>query len=282
MNNRPVVYNYIDYRSFLKDMFAFRKQKNKNFSHRYFARKAGFASSNFLNLVLKGERNLSQKSVVKVAKGFELNKQEHKFFENMVFMNQAKSNDEKNYYYQEMMSVNSPKINKINKSSYEYFSKWYYPVIREAATFGKGKYTASQIAGMLDPKITPKQAEKALNALLELGLLEKNSNGQWEKCDNIVDTGPEVSSLSVANFHKEMLEKASESIERHPPDKRHISGMVLSIKADAKTVNEIKKRINRYSEELLELSCRNVRDANQVYYVHMQVFPLADESKEEA
>ncbi|MFZ5563221.1 MAG: TIGR02147 family protein, partial [Thermodesulfobacteriota bacterium] len=126
MMERPTVYNYLDYRQFLKEMVAYRKQKNPGFSYRAFSRLAGFKSPNFLQLVINGQRNLSNESVAKITRGFGLKKQERDFFENMVFMNQAKSHEEKDHYYKKMKGARGyTKINRLEKEQYEYFSRWY-------------------------------------------------------------------------------------------------------------------------------------------------------------
>ncbi|NLD37291.1 MAG: TIGR02147 family protein [Desulfatiglans sp.] len=89
-----------------------------------------YFSPNFLKLIIDGKRNLSNEGTGKVAKGFEFKKQEREYFENLVFMNQASSHDDKDYYYKKMMTVNGYlKSHKIDKAGYAYFSKWYYPVI---------------------------------------------------------------------------------------------------------------------------------------------------------
>ena len=98
----PVIFDYLDYRAFLRDMFKYRKQQAKHFSYRFFARKSGFKSPNFLKLVTDGDRNLSYESITKVAKGFSLKKQEQEYFEYLVLMNQAGTHDEKNRYYIKM------------------------------------------------------------------------------------------------------------------------------------------------------------------------------------
>ncbi len=51
---RPSIYEYDNYRAFLKDMYDYQKAKTTYFSFRYFARKAGYASPNFLKLVIDG------------------------------------------------------------------------------------------------------------------------------------------------------------------------------------------------------------------------------------
>jgi uncharacterized protein (TIGR02147 family) len=268
----PIVYDYLDYRAFLRDLFEYNKAENRHFSYRYFSRDAGFASPNFLKLVINDQRNLTNASIAKIAKGFRLKKQEREFFENLVFMNQASAHDEKNHYYRKMLSAKSyTNSHRLEKASYDYFSKWYYPAIREIITFDSGHLTPEQIADQLNPRITPKEAEKALALLVELRLIEKDSDGRWEQSDKIVSTGPEVRSLVISNYHKEMLKLASDSIERYPSEERDITALTLSVNREA--LADIKARMASFRRELLELAS-NDNNSDQVYQVNFQVFPL--------
>lgn len=276
---RPIIFDYLDYRAFLKDMFNYKKQKNHHFSYRAFAGRAGFSSPNFLKLVVTGQRNLSNESIGKIAKGFGLKKQERDFFENMVFMNQASKHDEKNYYYTKMMSANGYlKSHKIDVSSYTYFSKWYYPAIREIAIFGNRKSTPKEMAKLLNPNITPREVENALNLLVELELLRKDKDGFWEQVDKVVSTGPEVKSLVISNYHKEMIKLGMEALERHPTDKRDISSVTLSVKKEK--ITEIKKRIIAFRKELLKFACED-DNSDQVIQINIQAFPLTKPDSKE-
>lgn len=274
---RPIIYDYMDYRDFLNDMFRFRKKKDKYFSYRHFANKAGFSSPNFLQLVIEGKRNLTNTSLAKVAKGFGLNKQEREFFENLVIMNQARDHEEKNHYLKKMMSIRAyTKVRIIEKKSYEYFSKWYNPAIREIVLFGDRNFTSEEIASTLSPKITPREAERALNLLLELRLIEKDKDGLWQQSDLALSTGPEVMSIAVANFHREMLKLAAESLERYPANERDITGLTLRVNSGS--MAEIKKRIARFRKELLEFAF-DEEDTDQVIQISLQAFPLTKKDK---
>ena len=271
---RPDIFNYLDYRIFLGDMFDFKKKKNHHFSYRLFAGKAGFSSPNFLKLVINGERNLTNESIGKIAKGFDLKKQERDFFESLVFMNQSSTHDDKNHYLKKMMTINGYlKSHKIEKASYNYFSKWYYPAIREIAVFGDRNLTSEEMARILRPNITPREVEKALDLLSELGLLLKDKSGLWEQADKVVTTGPEVKSLVIANYHKEMIKLGMEALERYPSDKRDISGATLSVKKGR--IKEIKQRIIAFRKELLKLACED-EDSDQVIQINIQAFPLTE------
>lgn len=62
------LYQSTDYRAFLREYFQEQKRARKAFSHRYFARLAGFESSGFLAHVMAGERNLTETSIRKICK----------------------------------------------------------------------------------------------------------------------------------------------------------------------------------------------------------------------
>lgn len=269
---RPLVFNYLDYRAFLRDLFAYRKEKDRFFSYRYFAGKAGFSAPNFLQLVITGQRNLTLSSAGKVARGFELKKKERSFFENLVFMNQADDHDERNRYYRRMMKIRGTgTARRMEKAAYEYFSKWYFPVIREVVMFGNRRLSAGQIAAVLNPPIKPAEAEKALKLLLELGLIRRDDEGRWEQRDRVVSTGPEVRSLVVANFHREMLRLAAESIERFPAEQRDVTALTISCRAEQ--IGEIKERIAAFRQEMLDLA-GGEEEAGQVMQINIQAFPL--------
>jgi uncharacterized protein (TIGR02147 family) len=270
--NRPNVFDYLDYRSFLIDMFHYRKAQASHFSYRYFSNKAGFASPNFLQLVVNGQRNLTNTSIAKMAKGFALKKKEREFFEYLVFMNQATVHDEKNNYYRKMISVVGYKnIATIEKDQYEYFSKWYYPVIRELLPFGEDAAKPEMIAAKLNPKITPKQAESALQLLERLNLIKQNPSGGWEQLHGDISTGPEIKSMAAASFHKEMLQLSMASIDRFPASQRDISGLTLSIHRD--NIKKMKRKLASFRRELLELASTEDKP-DMVVQINIQLFPL--------
>jgi hypothetical protein len=98
--NRPVeepnIFFYIDYRKFLQDYFAFKRQGSKTFSYTTFARKVEVKLSNaHICMVINGERNLSEEKAAAFSKGLELNTSEQEFFLNLVQFNQSRSEDER-------------------------------------------------------------------------------------------------------------------------------------------------------------------------------------------
>ena len=271
--NQPVLNDYMDYRAFLKDMFSYKKKTDKYFSYRYFSRRAGISSPNFLQLVISGKRNLTQESAGRICKGFDLRKNEREYFENLVWLNQSTSHEDRNHYYRKIVSLKSnATIRKLDKASYEYFSKWFYPVIREIVSLGDNKWDAEQISGKLDPEISAKDAAKALKALIDLGLISRDSEGFYRQNESFLTTGPEVQSLTVANFHREMLRLATESIERHAAEVRDLSALTISIRSER--ITELKEHLGRIRQEIIKMYCED-KYCDQVYQLNLQLFPLS-------
>jgi len=64
MSEKPLIlYRYEDYRLYLKGYFALQKKVENGFSHRAFAKLAGFSSSSFCLHVMDGRKNLSAESI---------------------------------------------------------------------------------------------------------------------------------------------------------------------------------------------------------------------------
>jgi len=92
------IYDYTDYRRFLKDQFLEKKKTNPLFSYRSFNRVAGITSSAFLKQVLDGKRNLGNRGIQMVARGFCLTEAETRHFEYLVKFNQSETEAERDLY----------------------------------------------------------------------------------------------------------------------------------------------------------------------------------------
>lgn len=83
------IFNYSDYRKFLRDFYHYKKQVNPYYSYRLFSMKAGFRAPNLLKLVMDGQRNLTRDSVCKFSQALKLSEQESAYFADMVLRNQG-------------------------------------------------------------------------------------------------------------------------------------------------------------------------------------------------
>lgn len=92
--DQPDLFNYLDYRHFLRDWLASAK-KHYGFSYRVFSRRAGLKSPSLYKMVMDGDRDLIEGSLHKFLEGLSLSVREKEYFAALVLYNQAKSQDHK-------------------------------------------------------------------------------------------------------------------------------------------------------------------------------------------
>jgi uncharacterized protein (TIGR02147 family) len=267
------LFEYMNFRDYLRDYYAEKKQQHAFYSFRLFAQKAGFASPNFLKLVIDGKRNMSKESAFRFSKALGHGKKEADYFENLVFFNQSKTLEEKNAYLANLMKGRKncdPR--KIEQGEYAYYSSWYIPVLRELVVALDFQDDFKRLAKGVVPAISAAEAEKAVRLLIQLGFIRKNGGGHYEQSSILLDTGPGVRSLAVANFHKAMMERAVQALERFPARDRDISCLTLGVSESA--LPAIISRIAEFRMELAEMANSDPHVA-KIIQVNFQLFPLS-------
>jgi uncharacterized protein (TIGR02147 family) len=159
----------------------------------------------------------------------------------------------------------------LKQAQFEYYARWYFVAVRELVMLPDFREDPEWIADQLLPKITPLQAQRALEILVELGLLVRNAAGKLEQADTLLSTGPETRGLHIVAFHQAMTRRAMESIDLVPAPERDISSLTLCLGRGG--LQALKERLQRVRRELLELSALE-SDPEQVVQVNFQLFPL--------
>ena len=276
----PNIFEYLDYREYLRDYYEAGKENLSAFSYRYLARLAGFSSPNFFKLVMDGDRNLSSVSVEKFSAALKLDREEKRFFEDLVAFNQAESVEEKNEAFEQIAaSQRFRRARRIDSSMFEYLSRWYHPVIRELAARDDFRDDPEWVAQHLNPSVPADKVAESLELLFDLGLLQREDDGTISRGNPSLTTGHEVRSLAIGNYHRQMLERAEESIEAIDRSMRDISALTVCI--DPENVEDLKERIHAFRETLLDL-CDREENPQSVFQMNFQLFPLSKVEEDES
>jgi uncharacterized protein (TIGR02147 family) len=268
------IFEYDDYRAYLRDLYARSKAENSKFSFRYFSRLAGFQSPNFLKRVMDGERNLTLLSIEKFAKALKLNKDESFFFRNLVLLNQSRSTEEKQAYAEQLLkSQTYKKIFPLKESQFKYYNQWYFIPIRELIGLPGFKEDPGWIARKLVPEISPQEAQKAIDELLKMGLVDRDANGRLRLTQTHIKTDDQVISASLAHYHREMAKKAGDSIDLIPREKREISSVTLPV--SEKTLKKIKELVKKLQVEIVA-AASSEEGPQSVCQINFQIFPLTE------
>jgi uncharacterized protein (TIGR02147 family) len=268
----PNVFEYTDYREYLRDSYALNKKQDPRFSYRNFSMRLGFSSPNFLMLVVQGKRNISRSTCFKISKLLRHTKREAGYFENMVFFSQVESQEEKSACFGAMMELRrNLKVARIDEAQYQYLSTWYNPVVRELACMAGTSADSKALAARLSPRITASQARRALDLLKTLGLI-RESKGRHVQADPILSTGPEVNSVAAADFHKAMAQLAAESYDRHTRAERTITGCTVAITKEQ--FQELKRELADMRKRALE-KAQAASGPVRVYQLNLHLFPVS-------
>jgi uncharacterized protein (TIGR02147 family) len=279
--NRPVVFDYENFRSYLGDMYEYHKNVTAGFSYRTFSMSAGFKSPNFLKLLIDGQRKMSMDSIRKVIKAFRLNADEGIFFKNLVLANQAETTHERGGHLEMLYrSKVFRELHPLKPAQFEYYSKWYHIPIRELIASPDFKEDEKWIQNRLRNRVSKTQVREAIQNLLDLGLVRRDEVGRLCQVQANVTTGHEAASAAVAEFHRQMMSLASESIDSVPRHKREISGSTVLISEES--FGRLKEMVQEFRRTLLAETESAKSDGKKVVYqLSFQLFPLTQKADTE-
>jgi uncharacterized protein (TIGR02147 family) len=268
------VYDFLDHRAYLAAYYTAAKRTRPSFSFRLFSKLAGLRSPNFLKLVIDGERNLGADSVGRFAEALGLEGADAEFFADLVAFGQAQTLADKNRAFERIAASRRFRAaRRIDGELFAYLSHWYNPVIRELAAREDFQEEPRWIAAQLRPRISASEAAEAMKLLLSLGLLVRDpANGRIARGEPTLTTEHEVRSLGAAAFHRQMLERAAQSIDTVPRELRDLAALTVCVSSE--TAALVKQRIHQFREALTEL-CDADTQGSTVYQLNVQWFPLS-------
>jgi uncharacterized protein (TIGR02147 family) len=268
----PIV-EYQDYHAFLSDYYEERKRTSA-FSWREFAKIAGFVSPSYLKDVCCGKTNLSKVTMGRVAAAVGLAGYEVTYFEAMVQFGNAKTDDVRKKFLDQMLSIAlEHKVRVVDKDAFEYYDGWKNSVVRELAPIMPGAMPG-EIAKMCTQEISALEVRKSLAFLERAGFLKQVGENVYVQTEKSVEGSREGLPLALRSMHREMGRLAIDSVDRFESDERNITGVTMGVDRETygrivHELDECRKKITAIAEE-----CNNIK---QVYRLNLQLFPLSKE-----
>lgn len=272
------IYSFVDYRLFLKAFFEKLRVTDKSFSMRRFAKSAGIGSSSFLKMVMEGQRNLSHRTIVKIAKALKLDTRQTGFFEAMVLFTQAAVDKERELYFQRLNRL-KPRVRfqGVEKHQYDFFKKRHYVVIREMVALPHFRLNYDWIADHISPRITRDEAKEAVEALVKLGLLATDETGKLRQTQPSLTTQPSVTSLDLFQLYLDWNKMARDALLRVPSDLRDFSSLTVPIPKSR--LDEIKEKISEFRHEIIDYLNKVEPEFDDVFEMTINLFPVTNTSK---
>lgn len=273
-SDTPVeVFGYSDYHEFLRDWVERERERRSTFSYQWLADRSGIKSRSFLRLVCMGEKDLSTASALRVARAMGLEGAQAEFFLVLVDLNNAEDPREKSLHLERLRRIAPPSRRTIlSVQQYELFETWWMIPLWEivcAIDFGEDW---AHLARQLDPPIQASQAEHGVRLLLDLGLLEKQSDGRFARRETSLHTQEEVKSRAVRLYQDALMERAREALSRMPASSRHISTLTFGVDEEGHRL--ILERIRALRSEIVDIAQAHA-DVDRVIQLNIQLFPLS-------
>lgn len=269
------IYNYTNYKSFLKEFHQLSLKNKVNWSLGVWSNQIGLKSKSTLAMILNGDRHPGKDVKSKMIKYFSFKDKEKDYFEKLIELQKSK-NPEYTVFLMEKLKSLHPKKNfkLLSSDEFEVISNWHYYIIREMIAWPSFKEDPDWISEQLLFKFTPRECKRCLNDLESLELI-KRENNKFVLNDLHLSSSDEVASEALKRYHEQSLEVAKSSVRKFEPRERYLSG--ISINIDPEKLSHIKDKIRLFEDELINLF--DEPNKERIYQFNIQLFPTSKEKK---
>ena len=249
--NKINIYDYTDYRKFLQDFYELEKSLDVTFSYRVFAAAVDIDAS-LLVKILQGKRHVSSKGIEPFVEFFRFKEAKAEYFREMVAYGKAKTDED-----------------------YRYFQQWYYPMIRSALDVFdyRDPQDAAALGEACIPKLSASQVEKAVDALLQLGLARCRRDGRVVPTEAHLRTQEHWLSATISDYQGRIAELARDSIASTPKEKRDISTLTMAL--DSSQIQKIRNILAETRKAIVNVvNAMPAQICDSVYQLNFQLFPM--------
>lgn len=265
------IFDYSDYREFLRDFFEMKKRVNPSWSYGLWSSKLGLNSISSITMVINGQRHAGKKIQKSLIDFFKFDAKESYYFEELVKIAKSTKSDpnltilmlEQNDELKQLREKNTPSI--------DLFFNWKAHCVKELTQlkdfFPTGTWIEIKTAGL----IKKEEASELLDALLEKKFLIKEFRDGKEVivAASSIQPTKEVTLNGAHAYHKGLMENSFEAIKTDK-DKRSLHATTLSLTTESipKAKELIREFQIQFSEDI------ESSPGDEVYQLNIQFFPL--------
>jgi uncharacterized protein (TIGR02147 family) len=273
--NHERVTSFVSYQEYLESLYNAAKSSIKPYSWIEFANDLGFSRTNVLRLFVTRERVLSSKAASKIVLALGLVGSEKRYFENLVKFQNSKNTQDRDKFFLKMLAEKGKKsYDRLDERESKYLSEWYFPVLREIYGEGHASLSPEEIRDSLNFPLRLDTIKQAIEHLLAMEYLVKDSSGKITVNQSNFETPKHVDSLAVTRFHQQMIDLGKESITRVKEDERSIQA--LTVKLNPQSFAKLEHRLTELIGETLSLEDS---EGGDIYQLNIQLFPFLKRSE---
>jgi uncharacterized protein (TIGR02147 family) len=266
------LFDYLDYRHFLKQHFDAQRKDRPWFSYRLIAQKIKMDAGQLVK-ILQGQRHISERLIPVFSKFLKLKEREKEYFTCLVRFNKAKTGSETKLYFEKLMEIKDLILPRVEPDQDKFYQKWYHSVIRVLFAFYKFDGNFKKLGSLLSPAISAREAQASVALLLELGFIEKGPDGFLSISERFITGGGNWRMLAVRHFQQQTIQLSERSLLNDPPTMRDISSLTVSIPEE--TLGELREMLAEFRKSVLRRVMEISEEPNRVYQLNLQLIPVA-------
>ncbi len=267
----PEIYQYSHFGPFLTDYVNYRKEERPGFSLRNLAKRVN-RSPSLIAMISRGERIPAPDLTSEICDALKLKAAETKYAVALNNYHRAKTPAAKRKHA-ELLRILKPKSSdlQLDLDSFEMMSRWYHIVILEMISLQGFKEDRKAIADELGSSVTTKMVKDSIELLIRLGIVTRTKNGKLKRRPNKVLIPKTVPSAAIRSFHKEVLLRAHQAIERQSMKERYFSTATVAVPEHL--IPEISEKIANFRDELISfITENNDSKDSRIYHLGFQFF----------
>ncbi len=270
--DRPELIKFHDYRVYLKEAMAHLIANKEQKSLRSISRDSGISPA-YLAMILGGQRNLSEDALHKLAPIFKWSQEEVDHLRNLCLIADSEIHEVRKQALARIQSrAGYSAENQQEIESYRYISHWYFPAIKQLALLPGFRANPKWIQEHLRERVGLPEIRDALKFLFEKGYLKRISKDEVEVKEKGVECHGGVYRIALAQFHREILELASKSIEKVPRDERSLMAEMFPI--SIKSFPRLRDELNKLVKKIIRDEAK-VDQSEVIYNVSVLSFPIS-------
>lgn len=219
------LFEYTDYRVYLRDYYQARKDGQPGWSLKSWASKLNLRGKSMLAMVLNGQRHPGRALTQSIVAYFNFPLEQAEYFYDLVEWQKTSSTaGGLSTLLLERLAKKrkNGKFELLDLDTFALISNWYFPVLRELFQVQGFKLDANWISHQLHGELTPAEVRDAVKLLYRLGILKKGPSGKVELANPHIATDSDVANEAIKRFHEQMLDRIKKSLRTVEPEEREV------------------------------------------------------------
>jgi len=265
---RPVIYDYENPVTFIRDMIAFRKNTEASFSVLKATGKLRKLSPALVSLIIKGKRRMAYDRAEEMAVLCGLKGREKHYFIEWIKKLESQSGES----FEASRPSHSGRSRK--QASENLLRDWLNVYVKDSVRLCKGLDKSSQkeeLIRILGGIASESRIEKSLLFLLREGYLRITQDGKMVEDTPLTTAGDGLTRSYVRKFHKRALMIAKEAIDTYDTNERYANSLILPLNQDS--YEELTGILRDFAEKLKIFCESHAEDSERLYQITVNLSP---------